>query len=88
MYGPVVPTRRPVDRVAHAGRHIDTGANGGDRCGPNRFDKIVSSDNLRGPGGRPPLKGVYLAWASLSSFIFFSLLSCISSFYPLLVPLV
>src|SRR5262249_57805697 len=34
------------------------------------------------------LKGIYLAWASLSSFIFFSFLSCISSFYPLLVPLV
>jgi hypothetical protein len=33
-------------------------------------------------------EGVYLAWASLSSFIFFSFLSCISSFYPLLVPLV
>ena len=33
-------------------------------------------------------EGVYLAWVSLSSFIFFSFLSCISSFYPLLVPLV
>ena len=37
---------------------------------------------------KPGFEGVYLAWASLSSFIFFSFLSCISSFYPLLVPLV